>query len=528
MHVVIADRLSDAATSVLASLEGWKISRLDGRPREELLAAMQDADALLVRSATKVDAELLGASPRLRIVARAGAGVDNVDLDAATRRGVLVTNAPGANSVSVAEHAFALMLALARSLAAADASMKQRRWEKRSLVGAELRGKVLGIVGLGRVGREVAQRGRAFGMTVLAHDPFVPEQAAADLGLTLLSLDDVISQADYITLHLPSSPSTRRLLDAARLAACKPGVVIVNTARGDLIDEPALLDALERGHVAGAGLDVFAVEPPKEWPLAAHAHVIATPHIAASTAEAQEQVAVEAAGSVRDYLLHGLVRNAVNFPSVPADEAARLRPFLTMAERAGDCLSQLMPGQVEAIGLRYYGALAERPTDLVTGAALVGLLRSSLTAGVTLVNARTVAAERGIEVIESRSTRQRSFTSLLSLKLHARQAERWIEATVFDDGSPRLVLLDGIEVEAPLEGTLLVIRNDDRPGVIGEIGAALARHGFNVARFALGRDGTGAVGVVNLDVAAERELDPSTLAEVRAVPGVREAIAIQL
>ena len=335
MKIVVADQLPASAIELLRSVTGSTVDARAQRPLDVLKSDLADADALIVRSATTVDRALIDSAPRLRVIARAGTGVDNVDVEAATERGILVMNAPGANSVSVAEHAIALMLALSRGVAAADAAMKQGVWDKKKLVGAELRGKTLGVVGLGRIGQEVAGRARAFGMTIVAHDPFISEQVAASMGITLLGLDDLCARSDYITLHLPATAETRHLFGRERLAGCKPGVRIVNTARGELIDEEALADAIESGAVAGAGLDVFENEPPGESRLVKLRQVLATPHIAASTVEAQELVGIETAAAVRDYLEAGTIANAVNFPSVRGDDAAQLRPFMTLAQRMG-------------------------------------------------------------------------------------------------------------------------------------------------------------------------------------------------
>ena len=537
MKIVIADGLAPSAIDLLRH-ESWTVEARSGRSRSSLEADLADADGLIVRGATKVDARLIAAAPRLRVIARAGTGVDNVDLDAASGRGILVLNAPGANSVSVAEHTCALMLALARSISRADATMKQGRWEKTSLVGAELHGKTLGVVGLGRIGREVVGRALAFGMCVLAHDPFISEQVAVDLVTELVSLDELCARADFVTLHVPSTSATRAMFDAARFARCKPGLRIINTARGDLIDEQALVEALQSGRVAGAGLDVFEAEPPVDGRLASLPHVIATPHIAGSTQEAQELVGLETAAAVRDFLRHGIVRNAVNFPSIAPEDFKRLQPFVTLAERLGLFLGQLADGRPETVGIRYYGGLTEGNSELLVGATLVGLFKSVLSSTVTPINARAIAAQRGLEVIESRSSRPRTFTSLLSVKLHTSKGERWVEGTVFQHGfqhgSPRLVLLDGVEVEAPLEGVLVVIRNNDQPGVIGAVGTILGRHGINIATFVLGRGPAGAVGVVNVDQGLpgtgpdQREIDEALLTEIRAVPAVQQADLVKL
>jgi D-3-phosphoglycerate dehydrogenase / 2-oxoglutarate reductase len=518
MKIVIADDLPASAAALLTDVQGWTVDARAGRPLPELEAALADADALIVRSATKVTASLIEHAPKLRVVARAGSGVDNVDLRAASARGIIVMNAPGANSISVAELAMAFLLALARHVPAADAAMKAQAWEKKKFAGMEVRGKVLGLVGLGRIGQEVATRARAFGMELVAHDPFISADMAGQLGVRLGSLDEVCAEADYLTLHLPATPQTRQLFDAARFARCKRGVRLINTARGELIDEAALVDALREGQIGGAALDVFTKEPPADWTLAGLPNVIATPHIAASTGEAQELVGVETAAAVRDYLRDGLIRNAVNFPSLPAEDFARLRPYLTLAERLGSLVSQMVQGRTQAVGVRYYGELAEGQNDLLASAVLVGLFRTMLSGGVTLVNARAIAAERGVEVIESRSSRTRDFRSLLSVKLHTDAGERWVEGTVFEHGAPRLVLVSGVPVEAPLEGTQILVQNNDQPGVIGAVGTLLGRHGINIATFALGRSPQGAIGIVGID--DSDALSGEVLAELRAVPAV--------
>ena len=529
MKILIADALPASAADLLRS-EGWTVDARSGRPRAELETDIADADGLIVRSATRVDADLIAAAPALRVIARAGTGVDNVDLDTASQRGILVVNAPGANSVSVAEHTCALMLTLARSIARADAQMKDGRWEKKTLQGAELRGKTLGVVGLGRIGREVVRRARAFQMDIVAHDPFIASQVAEDLGIELVTLDELCDRADFLTLHVPSTSGTTRLLDRERLARCKPGVRIINTARGDLIDEIALGEAIASGHVAGAGLDVFQTEPPANQDLCSLSEIVATPHIAASTREAQELVGVETATCVRDFLRSGIVRNAVNFPSVSPEEFRRLQPYVTLAERLGSLLAQIADERVEGVGVRYYGELAESSHDMLVGAVLVGLFRPMLSSTVTLVNARAVAKQRGLEVIESHSSRARNFTSLISVKLYTNHGERWAEGAVFEPGHPRLVLLDGVEVEAPLGGSLIIIRNSDQPGVIGEVGTILGQHKINIATFALGRGPSGAVGLVNIESGngTATSVPDALLHEIRQIPAVSRVDLVRL
>jgi D-3-phosphoglycerate dehydrogenase len=530
LKIVVSDDLPASALDLLRA-EGWQIDARTGRPPAELAADLADADALLVRSATKVTKDLLAAAARLKIVGRAGTGVDNIDMQAASGRGVLVVNAPGANSISVAEHAVALMLGLARMVPAADQAMKSGKWENKKFLGTELRGKTLGIAGLGRIGQEVALRARSFGMKIVAHDPFISKEVANSLGVELLSLDDLCMTADYLTLHLPSTPETKHLFNDARFAKVKPGIRIINTARGELIDEAALKRAIDSGIVGGAGLDVFEKEPPADWSLAQLSKVVATPHIAASTEEAQELVGMDTAAAVRDFLRDGIVRNAVNFPSVQPEELQRLQPWIRLSESLAAIVSQMGTARVEGIGLRYYGALADsRAAEVLASSAAAGVLRPILSGGVSIVNARSAARDRGIEIIESRSTRPRHYTSLVSLKLHTSDGERWAEGTVFEPNSPRLVSVKGVSVEAPLAGTLLIICNDDQPGVIGEVGTILGKHKVNIANFALGRnDAGGAVGVVNVDEEASLggALEESVEA-IRKIAAVRDVWVVRL
>jgi D-3-phosphoglycerate dehydrogenase len=530
LKIIVADDLPVSALELLRAEPGWNVDARAGRKPAELMADLADADALLVRSATTVSANILEAAPRLRIVARAGTGVDNVDVASASARGILVVNAPGANSISVAEHACALMLALARRIPAADRAMKDGKWEKKKFLGTEVRGKTLGIAGLGRIGQEVAQRARAFGMRLVAHDPFIAREIAAGIGVELLSLDQVCATADYLTLHLPSTPETRHLFNDDRFARCKPGIRIINTARGELIDPAALRRAIENGAVGGAALDVFEVEPPTDWSLAQLPQVIATPHIAASTEEAQELVGTETAAAVRDFLKEGTVRNAVNFPSLPADELSKLQSWIRLSDRLGALASQLGTARVETLGVRYYGALVDmHGVDVLASAAATGMLRPILSNGVSIVNARAAARARGIDIMETRSSRPRDFTSLISIKLHTDSGERWVEGTVFEPANLRLVSINGVNVEAPLSGTMLIVANNDQPGVIGEIGTILGRLGVNIANFGLGRSEQGAIGVVHVDedAAAPHALD-NALQELRRVKAIREAWIVRL
>jgi D-3-phosphoglycerate dehydrogenase len=528
VKILVADDLHASALDLLRA-EGWEIDARTGRPPEQLTHDIADAEAIVVRSATKVTAPIINAAPALRVIARAGTGVDNVDVGAASARGIVVMNAPGANSISVAELAMTLILALARHVPAADAAMKQGKWEKKKFLGEEVRDKVLGLAGLGRIGQEVARRAASFGMRIIAHDPFISEHVAADLDVELVSLDSLFERADYISMHMPSTPQTRRLVNAERLARAKKGIRIINTARGDLIDEKALADAIEAGHVGGAGLDVFETEPTTVHRLQKLPQVVATPHIAASTREGQELVGVETATALRDFLKDGVIRNAVNFPSLSTEEFKRLQPFARLAERMGTFIAQMNDHRVHAVSVRYYGDLAQdgkSKNTLLVNAVLAGVFKTMLSTGITLVNASAVAAERGIEVVESHSTRPRNYTSLISVILRTSQGDRWIEGAIFERTSPRLVLLDGIRVEAPLDGTMIVFGNKDQPGVIGRVGTILGQHHVNIATFALGRERDRAVGVVIVD---ETEPIPqSVIDELRQVEGMSEVRLVRV
>ena len=525
MLIVIADDLPKTALELLRA-EGWTVDSRSGRTPEQLKGDLADADAIVVRSATKVTADIIAAAPKLRAIARAGTGVDNVNVEAASGRGIVVMNAPGANSISVAELAMAQLLSLARKLPAADASMKQGKWDKKSFLGEEVRGKVLGLAGLGRIGQEVARRAQAFEMTVIAHDPFISAQVSASLGVELVTFDQLCARADFLSLHMPATPQTRHIFNAARFAACKKGLKLINTARGELIDEAALVEAINSGQIGGAALDVFTAEPTTDHTLQQLPQVVASPHIAASTREGQELVGVETASALRDFLKTGVIRNAVNFPSVAPEEFQRLQPFIKLGKQLGCLVGQMGEARIESLGVRYYGDLASGQHPLIANAVLVGLFQAILSDTVTEVNARAVATARGIDLVESSSTRSREYRSLLSVKLMTSDGERWVEGTVAANTS-RLVLLNGVPIEAPLSGTLLLLANHDQPGVIGEVGTILGKHGINIANFALGRNGTGAVGVVNVDEPGE-QIGEDVLKAIRAVKPVKAAWLVRV
>ena len=476
MKIVLAEKVSPATLAVFAAEPGWEVLTHDQLP-DGLPAALADADALVVRSAVQADDALMAHAPKLRVIGRAGVGVDNIDADAATRRGIVVMNTPGANAVAVAELTIGLMLALARKLPAANTTMHAGKWEKKNLQGTELRGKTLGILGLGRIGLEVARRAKGFGLEIIGSDPFVSAAVARENGIKLVTLDELIAGSDYLTLHVGLTPQTTGVINAKTLATMKKGVRIINCARGELIEDAALVEALKSGQVAGAALDVFAVEPLKDSPYFEMDNVILTPHIAGSTAEAQEAVGIQIARQVREYLKLGVVQNAVNLPSLSHEEYVQLAPYIDLAGRLGSFLAQTGKAGIESIHLTYGGALAEAKTELVRNAAIAGLLQGS--ENVNRINAAAVAQERGIRIHEekqerpSRRRRQRAGASSCTRP----RATATPTATVIHGEQPRLLEFDGIDIETPLEGNLLVCRNLDVPGVIGKIGIDPGRAG---------------------------------------------------
>jgi D-3-phosphoglycerate dehydrogenase / 2-oxoglutarate reductase len=558
MKVIVADKISERGVKLLKEQAGWNIVQTT---KDNLLAEIAGADALIVRSATKVTADLLEKAPHLRAVGRAGVGVDNIDLEAATKRGVLVMSTPGGSSVSVAEHTFALLLALVRQLPKFDASMREGRWEKSSS-GAEVRGKTLGLIGLGRIGSEVALRAEAFDMRVLAFDPFISEAAARELSVDLVGFEQLLAESDFISLHTAVVPETRNMINAANIAKMKKGVRIVNAARGELINEADLAAAIQTGHVAGAALDVFAEEPPKNCPLIGLANVITTPHVAGSTAEAQEELGTQVAVQIKDYLVEGIIRNAVNLPALSADQYRRVRPYLALAERLGSLVSQAAAFRPARIRIRYAGEVAEVGTHLLRSAVLAGALNAVLDEKVNVVNAPAVAAARGLRVEEETRKRDHGFPHTLEVSALPSSDPRQAavatpsrasssgtsggtsggisgeapsgsqgftaEGTVLHDGSPRVLMIEGIPLEAQLEGTILYLRNDDKPGVIGQVGSTLGQLGVNIATFALGRSaahqGAHAVSLVRVD----GEVSSSILDPIRAISAITEARLVRL
>ncbi len=535
MKIVIADDVSRHGIDMLRAIDSsWQVvdlghEKVDAAARKQrLLDEIPTAEALIVRSATKATAQLLEHATRLRVIGRAGVGVDNVDLDAATRRGVVVMNTPGGNAGSVAEHSIALMLALARRIPQADLSLKQGKWEKKAFLGQELRGKALGLVGFGRIGAEVARLAQALGMQVSAYDPLIAPRLASDQNVKLVpSLEELFASSDFVSLHASATPETRQLVNSKTLAAARKGVRIVNCARGELVDEAALLEALNSGKVAGAGLDVFETEPPKDTALVAHANVIATPHIAGSTEEAQEIVGIRIAEQVRDYLVDGVVRNAVNLPPVSAEEYRRLRPYLELGEKLGKFLVQITGGPLEQISISYDGGLADLNTHLVKSAVLTGVLRRTLSdEEVNMVNAASLAESRGLEVTEVRSARRAAASNSLGVALKGASGTMSVLGAVGLHDSMRILGMNNVDVEAPLKGPVLVIQNQDVPGVIGRVGTLLGERKINIGSFALGRNGDSheAIGLVNVDQSVPAEI----LAELRSIPAIRSAQLVEM
>lgn len=528
MKIVLAEKVSPATQAVFESEPGWEVLTHD-KLTNGLSAALADADALVVRSAVQVDDALMEQAPKLRVIGRAGVGVDNIDADAATRRGIVVMNTPGANAVAVAELTVGLMLALARKLPAANQSMHAGKWEKKNLQGMELRGKILGILGLGRVGLEVARRARGFGLEIIGSDPFVSAAVARENGIKLVALEELFAIADYLTLHVGLTPQTNGIINAKTLASMKKGVRIINCARGELVDDDALVSALKSSQVAGAALDVFTIEPPKNSPYIEFDNVILTPHIAGSTTEAQEAVGVQIAMQVREYLKLGVVQNAVNLPSLSHEEYLQLAPYIDLAGRLGSFLAQAGKGGFDSIHLIYGGTLSDAKTDLVRNAAIEGLLQGS--ENVNRINSAAVAQERGIRIHEEkRESHRGAAATVLTIELHAALGKSHASATVIHGEQPRLLEFDGIDIEAPLEGNLLVCRNLDVPGVIGKIGTILGEQGVNIANFALGRERGGgekpvkALAVVQVDA----PVSSAVLEAIDTIEALLEAKPVQL
>src|SRR3954447_24161370 len=486
MKILVAEPLAAAGIDLLKAQPGWEV--IVSNPKE-YAQHLPTTEALIVRSAVKVNNDVLSKAPKLKVIGRAGVGVDNVDLPASTAAGVLVMNTPGGNAVSVAEHAIALMLGLARAIPQASASTKAGKWEKKKFLGNELRGKTLGVVGLGSIGREVVRRAKPFEMRIVAHDPYVSPQSALDLGVELVALPDLYRASDYITLHVSLTPETEHMLNAEAFAKMKPGARIVNCARGELIDVEALQEALKSGKIAGAGLDVFEKEPPGEISLFGLDAVVATPHIAGSTEEAQEIVGIRIAEQVAEYLKTGVALSAVNMPAMTAEQYKALGPFVDLAERLGQFLSHIAEGNIHTIRNIYSGRLADGNTQILRNAALAGVLSRSVEYRVNLINAMPLATERGFRIIEQREPTLGGMDSI-RMELETETGDfSAVGALVLN--KPRLLQVEDISCEATLDGNLMYSKNEDVPGVIGYLGSSLGKNGINIANFALGRQELG-------------------------------------
>jgi D-3-phosphoglycerate dehydrogenase len=528
-RVLIADKLEPAGLDLLAKA-GVEVDNRPGLKGDDLKAALQASDAVICRSQPKITADLLENPGKLKAIARAGVGVDTIDVPAATRKGVVVMNTPGGNTVSAAEHTVALMMALARQIPAADAAMKAGRWDRNKFLGTQLAGKTLGVIGLGRIGLEVARRAMGLDMRVIGFDPFVASARAAELGVQAApNIDALLPECDFLTLHLPLTPETKHLIGADRLARLKPTARVLNVARGGIIDEQALADALKAGAIAGAAVDVFAVEPaPADNPLRAAPNCVLTPHLGASTVEAQENVAVEAAQLILDFLLRGQVANAVNMAALDPAELAALRQHLDLARRLGLLHAQLAAGPVKRAALTYKGDLAGKKTKLLTAAFTAGLLGYRLADGVNLVNAEVTARDRGIEIAESASPKKGDFASVLQAEVETDAGTRSLSGTLFGDQYPRLVSVGPYRLESYLDGTLLLFHHTDAPGLIGFVGTIFGRHQVNIAAMTVGRTGTTpggqAIGVLNLDSAPSA----AAIAEVAAHPQITDVSVVTL
>ena len=525
--VLIADSISQRGIDELSRGEELDVAIKTGLSEQELIGIIPPFGGLIVRSQTRVTADILNAAAKLRVVGRAGVGVDNVDVEAATRRGVVVLNAPGGNTISTAEHAFSLLLAVARKISQADANIRSKNWDKKNFEGVELYNKTLGVIGMGRIGSELSRRAIAFGMRVVAYDPYLSATRARSLQVELVDeLDDLLASADFISLHTPLTAETRHVLDAARLQKTKRGVRIINCARGGLIDETALVQALADGHVAGAALDVFEIEPlPHDSPLRSAPNLVLTPHLGASTAEAQESVGIEIAQSIREVLLEGTIRNAVNMPNLDAKTLAIIGPHLRFGEKLGKFLSQIAPKRADSLNVNYSGKVNEVDTSAITRAVLKGFLQIAGGLEVNEVNAPAFAETLGLKASESRLSAPGDYTDMLELSAVA-EGKTVSVGGAFFGATPRIVSINSRPVEARPHGVVLVLENTDRPGMVGRVGTLLGDHGVNIATMSLSRNQAGgtALTVLNLDTAPSEKL----LSEVRSSEDIQSAQVIQL
>ncbi len=525
MKVLVSDNISSKGVEILKQA-GLDVDVKTGLKPEELKSIIGDYHALVVRSATKATEEIINAAKNLKVIGRAGSGLDNVDRVAASKRGIVVMNTPGGNTITTAEHTIAMIFAAARKIPQANASMSQGKWEKKKFMGTELFNKTLGVIGLGNIGGEVAKRAQGLGMNVIAYDPFLNEERARNLGVEKVEIPDIIKRSDFITLHTPLTAETKSIINSESIKTMKDGVYIVNCARGGIINEKDLYDALESGKVAGAALDVFEKEPPENNPLVGHEKVVCSPHLGASTQEAQENVAIAVAEQIVDYLVHGTIRNAVNFPSIPADQVAALRPYINLAETLGSFASQMFEGGITEVTLEYRGEASDLNITPLTIAAIKGLLNPILLETVNFVNAPFIAKERGIEVKETKSSDSGDYQSLITIKVRSSKKEIAVAGTLFSRKDPRIVKIDDFTVEIIPEGSLLFMYNNDKPGVIGNIGTILGNNSINIARMHFGREKAGgkAISVVNID----SPLSDKLLEEIKKLPNILDVKVINL
>ncbi|WP_374650572.1 phosphoglycerate dehydrogenase [Rhizorhabdus sp.] len=521
--VLISDQMDPLAAQIFRN-RGIEVDEITGKTKEELIAIIGQYDGLAIRSATKVTKDVLAAATNLKVVGRAGIGVDNVDIPSASAQGVVVMNTPFGNSITTAEHAIALMFALARDLPEADKSTQAGKWEKNRFMGVEVTNKVLGLIGAGNIGSIVADRAIGLKMKVVAFDPFLTPERAVEMGVEKVTLDDLLARADFITLHTPLTDSTRNILSRENLAKTKKGVRIINCARGGLIDEAALKDALDSGQVAGAALDVFVTEPAKESPLFGTPGFIATPHLGASTNEAQVNVAIQVAEQISDFLLTGGVTNALNMPSLSAEEAPKLRPYMALAEHLGALVGQLEGDAIKAVAIEVEGAAAELNQKPITGAVLAGLMRV-YSDTVNMVNAPFLAKERGLDVREVRHDREGDYSTLVRVTVTTAEGSKSVAGTLFANAEPRLVEIYGVKVEADLTGDMVYVVNVDAPGFIGRLGTTLGEAGVNIGTFHLGRRTAGGEAVLLLSV--DTRVGDELKAKIGQLPGVKSAKSLR-
>ncbi|ANM31578.1 hypothetical protein ABI59_21460 [Acidobacteria bacterium Mor1] len=526
IRVLVADNVSPKGVALLEETEGFDVTFKTGMTPPELAEVIGDYDALIVRSATKVTPDILEHAKKLRAIGRAGTGVDNIDLPAASNAGVVVMNTPGGNSVAAAEHTIALMTALARNVSQANADLRAGQWERKKYVGIEIEGKTLGVIGLGRIGREVARRGRGLRMEVLGYDPFVSGDGMDSLGIDVVTLDELLAKSDFVTIHVPKTDDTKNLINAEAIAKMKKGARVINCARGGLLDEGAVFDALESGQLSGCGLDVFDAEPPTDRRLVEHPAVVATPHLGASTVEAQVRVGVEIAQKIRDYLQSGVILDAVNFPSMDRETHAAMSPVMELGERLGSLLGQICSGGMKRLEVRSYGTFGEYPIKPVAMAASKGLLQPVVHGAVSYVNSIALAQSRGVTIEEGRSNENTDYSGLLRLTLTTDESTTTVAGTVLTGNYPRLVEVDGTPIESSLDGHLLFIRNRDVPGVIGGIGSILGDTGVNIAGLQLGRV-TGDEAAISI-IAVDSPVPADALSRIEQLPEVLSVTTVSI